>query len=121
MKTSGPFWWGWGSKRHSCASAGAAAMVAAAPSMVRRLIRSGPNPNWRFIFASLGRPGARSGRLFPDGLSLHLDVRVVDDLPPLRDLLLYLRREFLGRVGDRLEAEHCEAVLDVRECDDGLD
>src|SRR6516165_12288425 len=53
--------------------------------------------------------------------SLHLDVGPADDLAPLVDLDLDLRGELLRRIGDGVEAEHLEALLDVGQRHDRLD
>src|SRR6266404_4391501 len=62
MKTSGPLWCGGGPTRHSSAMAGTAAMVAAAPSIVRRVIFRQPEAMLCCIVSSSNFDRA-SGRL----------------------------------------------------------
>src|SRR5260221_8335101 len=62
--------------------------------------------------AEAGQPNRKNALSVCSINSLHLDIRVADHLPPLRDLLPDLRCKFLGRIGDRIEAEHREAFLD---------
>jgi len=46
--------------------------------------------------------------------SLQRDIRVADDLRPFVDLRPDPRRKLNGRIGDGLEAERCEPLLEFR-------